>query len=88
MLLLDEASSQLDVETTGVIQRAVEAHLKGVTMLVIAHRLDTVVGCDQVCVIEDGVCVEAGRPGELLGAEKQGRGCGRFLSLAREQGLV
>lgn len=66
ILILDEATSSLDNESERVIQEVVFG-LKGkVTILVIAHRLKTVMGCDRILVVQDGTIVEEGGPQQLL----------------------
>lgn len=66
ILILDEATSALDNETEMEIQRVIN-NLKGkVTVLIIAHRLSTVMGCDHLLVLENGKIVEEGKPRELL----------------------
>merc|ERR1712192_77465 len=60
MMVLDEATSALDSSTEREIQRALEAASIGRTMLVVAHRLSTVVGCDQILVLEAGKGIERG----------------------------
>jgi ATP-binding cassette, subfamily B, bacterial len=75
LLILDEATSNLDVVTEARVQRALRRLRQGRTTIVIAHRLTTVAEADQVAVIEDGRVVETGPPEELLD-----RG-GRFADL-------
>jgi ATP-binding cassette, subfamily B, bacterial len=75
LLILDEATSNLDVVTEARVQRALRRLRQGRTTIVIAHRLTTVAEADQVAVIEDGRVVEAGPPEELL------TGGGRFADL-------
>jgi ATP-binding cassette, subfamily B, bacterial len=65
LLILDEATSSLDVVTEARVQRALRRLRRGRTTVLIAHRLSTVAEADQVAVIEDGRVVEAGRPSEL-----------------------
>jgi len=66
LLILDEATSALDNESELAIQNAIE-NLKGkITVLVIAHRLQTVMNCDRILVLESGKIVEEGKPKELL----------------------
>ncbi|THA65338.1 ABC transporter ATP-binding protein [Streptomyces sp. A0958] len=67
VLVLDEATSFADPLTEQAVRRALDT-LRGEdrTFLVIAHRLETVAGADAVAVLEDGVIVEYGPPGELL----------------------
>ena len=66
ILLLDEATSALDNESEIQIQKVIE-QLKGrTTIIVIAHRLSTVVNSDQLLVLENGRIIERGKPKELL----------------------
>ena len=66
VIVLDEATAHLDSESEVAVQRALDAALAGRTSLVIAHRLSTVRGADQILVVEDGRIVERGRHAELL----------------------
>ncbi|MFI9256010.1 ABC transporter ATP-binding protein [Streptomyces sp. NPDC053069] len=75
VLILDEATSSLDVPGERAVQRAMSTVLRGRTAVVIAHRLSTVEIADRVLVMEHGRIVEDGRPGELI------EGTGRFADL-------
>ncbi|MFE3329491.1 ABC transporter ATP-binding protein [Streptomyces sp. NPDC059176] len=77
VLILDEATSSLDVPGEQAVQRAMDTVLRGRTAVVIAHRLSTVEIADRVLVMEHGRIVEDGSPGELTG------GTGRFADLHR-----
>ena len=66
ILVLDEATSSLDVETEREVQIAMEALMVGRTTIVIAHRLSTVRGADRILVFENGRIVEEGRHAELV----------------------
>ncbi len=66
VVVLDEATAHLDSESEAAVQRALDAALAGRTSIVIAHRLSTVRGADQILVVEDGHIVERGRHSELL----------------------
>ncbi len=66
VIVLDEATAHLDSESEVAVQRALDAALSGRTSIVIAHRLSTVRGADQILVVEDGRIVERGRHAELL----------------------
>lgn len=66
VIVLDEATAHLDSESEAAVQRALDAALTGRTSIVIAHRLSTVRGADQILVVEDGRIVERGRHAELL----------------------
>ncbi|WP_225837975.1 ABC transporter ATP-binding protein [Streptomyces sp. NK08204] len=77
VLILDEATSSLDVPGERAVQRAMSTVLRGRTAVVIAHRLSTVEIADRVLVMERGRIVEDGRPDELIA------GTGRFADLHR-----
>jgi len=66
LLILDEATSSLDVATEARVQQALRRLRQGRTTILIAHRLSTVIEADQVAVIEDGHLVEHGSPDELI----------------------
>lgn len=70
VVLLDEATSGLDVENETNIQRAISALVKRKTVLVIAHRMRTVEGADKIVFLKDGAVAEEGTPAELM--ERQG----------------
>ena len=66
VLLLDEATSSLDPENELDVQHALEALVKGRTVVMIAHKLKTVAGADQILVLDQGKIVERGTHAELL----------------------
>ncbi len=66
ILVLDEATSSLDVETERQVQAASEALMAGRTTIVIAHRLSTIREADRILVFENGAIVEEGGHGELV----------------------
>ena len=71
VLILDEATSNLDTESEAFIQESLKRLMKGRTTFVIAHRLSTIRQADQILVIEHGNIVERGRHDDLI--EKKGR---------------
>ncbi len=73
VLVLDEATSSLDVPTERAVQRALESVLAERTALIIAHRLSTVLIADRVLVVEDGRIVEDGSPESLIAEPDEGR---------------
>jgi ATP-binding cassette subfamily B protein IrtA len=68
VLVLDEATAFADAESEAAIQDAISELARGRTVLVIAHRLSTVVDADQIVVLDEGVVVEKGRHDELVAA--------------------
>ncbi|MFS9015078.1 ABC transporter ATP-binding protein [Streptococcus infantis] len=66
VLILDEATSNVDTVTEGKIQNAMEAIVAGRTSFVIAHRLKTILNADQIIVLKDGEVIEQGNHHELL----------------------
>ena len=66
LLVLDEATAHLDSESEAAVQHALDQALTGRTALVIAHRLSTVRGADQILVVDDGRIVERGSHRELM----------------------
>jgi ATP-binding cassette subfamily B protein len=77
--LLDEATSSLDPENEVLVQEAISELVKNRTVIVIAHRLRTVLGADAIAVLEKGKLVEHGTAGELIA------GNGLFARLYRIQ---
>ena len=78
VLILDEATSSLDLPSERLVQRALRTLLRGRTAFIIAHRLSTVEIADRVLVIDTGRIVEDGAPAELR------RRSGRYESLHRQ----
>ena len=66
VLILDEATSNVDTVTESKIQNAMEAIVAGRTSFVIAHRLKTILNADQIIVLKDGEVIEQGNHHELL----------------------
>jgi ATP-binding cassette subfamily B protein len=75
VLILDEATSSLDIPGERLVQRGLQTLLADRTALIIAHRLSTVSIADRVLVMEQGRIVEDGTPAELIGGD------GRFAAL-------
>ncbi|KAJ3394478.1 hypothetical protein HDU92_006863 [Lobulomyces angularis] len=83
ILVMDEATANVDYETDTFIQKALREDFKDATILTIAHRLNTIIDYDKVLVFEAGELVEIGSPSELL--EKPS---GIFLGMVEETGSV
>lgn len=66
IILMDEATASLDVENETLVQEAISNLVKDKTVLIIAHRMRTVAGADQIVVLKDGCVAEQGTPGKLL----------------------
>lgn len=79
ILILDEATSNLDTESERLIHQSLERLMKGRTSLVIAHRLSTIARADKIVVLEQGRIVETGTHQELLARS------GRYLQMVESQ---
>ncbi|EPX71531.1 glutathione S-conjugate-exporting ATPase Abc2 [Schizosaccharomyces octosporus yFS286] len=83
VLLLDEATAAVDVETDAIVQRTIRDKFNDRTILTIAHRINTVMDSDRILVLDHGRVVEFGPTKDLL--EKKDS---YFYSLAKESGLI
>lgn len=70
ILILDEATSNLDTVTEKAVQETLENYSDGMTTIIIAHRLSTIKKCDKIYVMEKGRVVEGGSHDELMTREK------------------
>uniref|UniRef100_A0A8C0EZ03 Multidrug resistance-associated protein 1 n=1 Tax=Bubo bubo TaxID=30461 RepID=A0A8C0EZ03_BUBBB len=82
ILVLDEATAAVDLETDKLIQSTIKSQFEECTVLTIAHRLNTIMDYTRVLVLDRGEVVECGSPDHLL-QEK-----GIFYSMAKDSGLV
>ncbi|WP_378187245.1 ABC transporter ATP-binding protein [Aquimarina sp. W85] len=82
IIILDEATSNLDTESEALIQKSLSELMKGRTTFVIAHRLSTIRKADQILVIERGRIAERGTHDELIGKE------GRYFDLYTYQARI
>ena len=73
MLILDEATSNVDTRTEQQIQRAMRELMKGKTCFVIAHRLSTIENADHILVVDNGEVVEQGTHRQLMGGDSMYR---------------
>ncbi|XP_050087820.1 multidrug resistance-associated protein 1 isoform X5 [Anopheles aquasalis] len=83
VLILDEATAAVDLETDDLIQRTIRTEFKDCTVLTIAHRLNTILDSDKVIVLDKGQIVEFAPPNELLQTKSSA-----FYSMAKDAGLV
>jgi ABC-type multidrug transport system fused ATPase/permease subunit len=81
VMVLDEATSAVDMHTDALIQRSIREEFTDSTLLVIAHRLSTIADFDRILVLSDGMVAEYGSPKELW--EKEG---GVFRGMCEESG--
>ncbi|HNP18335.1 MAG TPA: ABC transporter ATP-binding protein [Fulvivirga sp.] len=82
ILILDEATSNLDLESESYIQKSLKSLMRGRTTFVIAHRLSTIRQADQILVVENGEIVERGKHDELIAKE------GRYHNLHTYQSRI
>jgi subfamily B ATP-binding cassette protein MsbA len=82
IIILDEATSNLDTESESFIQKSLQVLMKDRTTFVIAHRLSTIQQADQILVIEDGNIVERGKHDELIASK------GRYYELFTYQSRI
>jgi subfamily B ATP-binding cassette protein MsbA len=82
IIILDEATSNLDTESESFIQKSLQELMKDRTTFVIAHRLSTIQQADQILVVEEGNIVENGKHQELLDAK------GRYHDLYTYQSRI
>ncbi|XP_055375696.1 multidrug resistance-associated protein 1 isoform X7 [Condylostylus longicornis] len=83
VLILDEATAAVDLETDDLIQKTIRSEFKDCTVLTIAHRLNTILDSDKVIVLDKGKVVEFASPGELLQNKKT-----IFYGMAKDANLV
>lgn len=83
ILVMDEATSSVDPETDSDIQTVIRNEFKSFTILVIAHRLNTILDCDKILVIDKGKVVEFDSPDRLMKNEES-----EFYRMCKEVGLV
>ena len=88
LIVLDEATSAIDVKTDYLIQKAIRAEgglFANSTVLAIAHRLETVIDYDKILVLDAGEIVEFGSPKDLLNKDITDNGA-YFARMANEMG--
>ncbi|XP_005092588.2 multidrug resistance-associated protein 1 [Aplysia californica] len=82
ILILDEATAAVDMETDELIQKTIRTEFSHCTIITIAHRLHTVLDYDRILVLERGTVLEFDSPDRLLGDSSSA-----FFSLAKEAGI-
>ena len=83
VLILDEATAAVDLETDDLIQATIRSEFPECTILTIAHRINTIVDSDKVCVMDNGTVLEFDSPKTLLAKSDS-----EFYSLAKESKIV
>lgn len=81
ILLMDEATANIDEKTDEILQKLIKGVLKDSTILTIAHRIETIIHYDKIVVMDDGRIVEIGKPKDLLRVEG-----GKFEKIVSENG--
>lgn len=85
VMVLDEATSAVDMSTDALIQRSIREEFTDATLLVIAHRLSTIADFDRILVLSDGKVAEFGSPQELWGQD-EAEEKGIFRGMCEESG--
>ena len=80
IVILDEATASVDLETDRLVHHCIHAHFKGRTIINIVHKLNTIADYDKILVLRNGKLVEKGTPLQLLKLE------GRFHELVDNSG--
>ena len=83
ILVLDEATAAVDLETDDLIQNTISTEFHDCTIFTIAHRLNTIMDYDKIMVLEDGKIAEFDNVSNLMSSKN-----GIFYSMAKESGLV
>merc|ERR1712062_775036 len=83
ILILDEATAAVDLETDDLIQATIRKEFKECTVLTIAHRLNTIMDYDRIMVLDKGIIAEFDSPNSLLENSNS-----MFYSMAKDAGLV
>lgn len=83
VIILDEATASVDMESDSVIQRTIREHFQNCTVLTIAHRLNTIMDYDRIMVLQQGECVEFDSPKQLVNMEN-----GLFKSMLVQAGII
>jgi ABC-type multidrug transport system fused ATPase/permease subunit len=82
LLLLDEATASIDLNTDKIIQRMLRTVFKDCTTLIIAHRLNTILDCSHIAVLDEGKLLQFGSPKDLLA-----QGKGAFHEMVEAAGM-
>lgn len=83
ILVLDEATANVDPETDMFIQKTIKNKFSDCTIIIVAHRLDNVLNCDKVMVLDNGSIIEYDKPDTLLGNSDS-----TFYGMVKQAGLL
>ena len=93
ILVMDEATANVDFDTDQKIHEVLDNHYSNSTVIIIAHRLETIIKCNKIIVMKEGKCIEEGHPKKLLDEETSefyemvistGLNADRLIRIARE----
>ena len=73
ILVMDEATANVDPKTDKLIQEVIRTKFSACTVMTVAHRLHTIMDCDKIMVLANGAVVEFGTPYELLARSRDGK---------------
>ena len=71
IILLDEATASIDIWSEKALQNAIKHEFKDKTVVTVAHRIGTILDCDEVILLKDGIIIEKGEPKKLIDSSSE-----------------